>query len=64
MSAAKQMNLFEKQIDPWVLDELMALEQKQDNLRRGVFQRYSALLKFAQSLQDEIIELRQMIRKD
>jgi len=59
MSAAKQMNLFDKQIDPWVLDELMALEQKQDNLRRGVFQRYSALLKYVQSMQEEIIELRQ-----
>jgi hypothetical protein len=63
MSAIEQLNMFEIKNDP-IWNELKSLEFKQDNLRRGVFQRVSALMKLVESLQNELIEVRQVIRQD
>lgn len=63
MSAAKQMNMFEDYQDPlWC--EFRTLEDKQDNLRKGIFQRYSALMKLVESMQNELVELRQEIKEN
>lgn len=53
-----QLNIFEKEGDP-LWGEIRTLESKQDSLRKGIFLRYSALLKMVESLQSELIEVRQ-----
>lgn len=54
--------MFEIPGDP-VWNELKSIESKQDNLRKGIFQRYSSLLQYCQSMQHEINELREELRK-
>lgn len=61
MALQIQNNLFEKIDDPlWI--EFRSLETKQDNLRKGIFQRYSALMRLVESLQDELVELRSQLK--
>lgn len=48
-----QLNLFEDPSDPlWI--EYRSLEARQENLRRGLFQRYEALLKTVEQLQEQV----------
>lgn len=61
MSLQLQKNLFEKSDDPlWM--EFRTLEKSQDNLRKGIFQRYGALMKLVESLQSELVELRSQLK--
>ena len=55
--------MFEDFTDPLWL-EFRSLETKQDNLRRGIFQRYSALMNLVESLQSELIEVRSELQKN
>jgi hypothetical protein len=59
--SADQYNLFQKDDPYWM--ELKSIESKQDNLRKGIFQRYSSLMQYCQSMQQEIYELREELRK-
>jgi len=62
MSLNTQLNLFENTEDPLWL-EYRNLENKQDKLRRGIFQRHNAILKIVVSLQEEIVSLREELNE-
>ena len=55
-----QLNLFSKEEPLWT--QLSILEEKQEKLRKGLFKRYGALLSLVESLQQEVLEMREEMR--
>lgn len=62
MNTEKQLNLWDIGTDSKeaaVLKELTDLKEKQNNLRRGLFQRYDKMQKEIECLKEEILQMKQ-----
>jgi len=59
MNTGKQLNLWDIGTDKdFVLKEMTDLKEKQNNLRRGLFQRYDVIQKEIVLLKEQIEELK------